>query len=265
MGLVRAAASGGCAAACAAPKGLRARLRLERLRRASPRATQILACAAAHPRCSVMRACRTPTQVLEWSRKLASELLLGAMKLPCAADRSTHPATASFALIRRRRAFRVITKTFPWRGSAWTCSTCSRLRRDEPISLRMPFHRYDGPFRWPSPPSLRVIFSWSSGGPHRASEAVASPRWRPFRSRFTFKKRARKRGNLLIADTLRTNVQQCTQHALDTPQNDIFSQLRTIYDCPAVFLANSVRTGGQWRPFQHAFKSLMRSSRLLGI
>ena len=157
MGLVRAAASGGCAAACAAPKGLRARLRLERLRWASPRATQILACAAAHPRCSVMRACRTPTQVLEWSRKLASELLLGAMKLPCAADQSTHPATASFALIRRRRAFRVITKTFPWRGSAWTCSTCSRLRRDEPISLRMPFHRYDGPFRWPSPPSLRVI------------------------------------------------------------------------------------------------------------
>ena len=109
------------------------------------------------PRCSVMRACRTPTQVLEWSRKLASELLLGAMKLPCAADRHTHPATASFALIRRRRAFRVITKTFPWRGSAWTCSTCSRLRRDEPIPLRMPFHRYDGPFRWLSPPSLRVI------------------------------------------------------------------------------------------------------------
>ena len=115
MGLVRAAASGGCAAACAAPKGLRARLRLERLRRASLRATQILACAAAHPRCSVMRACHTPTQVLEWSRKLASELLLGAIKLPCAADQSTHPATASFALIRRRRAFRVITKTFPWR------------------------------------------------------------------------------------------------------------------------------------------------------
>ena len=157
MGLVRAAASGDCAATRAAPKGVRARLRLERLRRASPRATQILACAAAHPRCSVMRACRTPTQVLEWSRKLASELLLGAMKLPCAADHPAHPASASFALIRRRRAFRVITKTFPWRGSAWTCSTCSRLRRDEPIPLRMPFHRYDGPFRWLSPPSLRVI------------------------------------------------------------------------------------------------------------
>ena len=58
MGLVRAAASGGCAAACAAPKGLRARLRLERLRRASPRATQILACAAAHPRCSVIGVAR---------------------------------------------------------------------------------------------------------------------------------------------------------------------------------------------------------------
>ena len=50
-----------------------------------------------------------------------------------------------------------MTKTFPWRGSAWICSTCSRLRRDEPITLRMPFHRYDGPFRWLSPPSLRVI------------------------------------------------------------------------------------------------------------
>ena len=50
-----------------------------------------------------------------------------------------------------------MTKTFPWRGSAWTCSTCSRLRRDEPIPLRMPFHRYNGPFRWLSPPSLRVI------------------------------------------------------------------------------------------------------------
>ena len=82
---------------------------------------------------------------------------------------------------------------------------------------------------------------------------------------FALKKRARKRGNLLIADTLRTNVQQCTQHALDTPQNDIFSQLRTICDCPAVFLANSVRAGGQRRPFHHAFKSLMRSSRLPGI
>ena len=111
---------------------------------------------------------------------------------------------------------------------------------------------------------LQVV-SWPSGGAHRAPEAVASPRWRPFRSRFAFKKRARKRGNLSMADTLRTNVQQCTQHALDTPQNDIFSQLRTICDCPAVFLANSVRAGGQWRPFQHAFKSLMRSSRLLGI
>ena len=111
---------------------------------------------------------------------------------------------------------------------------------------------------------LQVV-SWPSGEAHRASEVVASPWWRPFRSRFALKKRARKRGNLLIADTLRTNVQQCTQHALDTPQNDIFSQLRTICDCPAVFLANSVRAGGQRRPFHHAFKSLMRSSRLLGI
>eukprot|EP01046_Picozoa_sp_COSAG06_P035954 COSAG06_NODE_3918_length_4769_cov_2.014133_7_plen_34_part_01 len=34
-----------------------------------------------------------------------------------------------------------------------------------------------------------------------------------------------------MADATRTNVQQCTQHALDTPQNDIFSQLRTICDC----------------------------------
>ena len=111
---------------------------------------------------------------------------------------------------------------------------------------------------------LQVV-SWPSGGPHRASEVVASPWWRPFRSRFALKKRARKRGNLLIADTLRTNVQQCTQHALDTPQNDIFSQLRTICDCPAVFLANSVRAGGQRRPFRHTFKSLMRSSRLPAI
>ena len=53
---------------------------------------------------------------------------------------------------------------------------------------------------------LQVV-SWPSGGAHRASEVVASPWWRPFRSRFALKKRARKRGNLLIADTLRTNVQ----------------------------------------------------------
>ena len=89
--------------------------------------------------------------------------------------------------------------------------------------------------------------------------------WQPFRDRFPFKFLSRKRGNLSSSDATRTNVQQCTQHALDTPQNDIFSQLRTICDCPAVFLANSVRAGGQRRPFHHAFKSLMRSSRLLGI
>ena len=67
LGLVRAAGSGDCAAACAARKGLWAWLRLERLRWASLQASQIPACAAAHPRCSVMRACRTPTKVLEWS------------------------------------------------------------------------------------------------------------------------------------------------------------------------------------------------------
>ena len=60
-----------------------------------------------------------------------------------------------------------------------------------------------------------------------------------------------------MADDTRTNVQQCTQHALGTPQNDIFSQLGTVCDYPAVFLANSVRAGGQRRPFHHAFKSLM--------
>ena len=111
---------------------------------------------------------------------------------------------------------------------------------------------------------LRVV-SWPSRGAHRAPEAVASPRWWSFRSRSALKKRARKRGNLSIADMLRTNVQQCTQHALDTPQNDIFSQLRTICDCPAVFLASSMRAGGQRRPFRHAFKSQMRSSRLVGV
>ena len=157
MGLARAAASGGCAAACAAPKGLWAWLRLEGVRRASLQASQIPACAAAHPRCSVMRACHTPTQVLEWSLPLAPEPLLGVMRPPCAPDHPAHPRSASFALIRRRRALGVFTKTFPWRGSAWTCSTFTRLRRDEPVPLPMPFHRYDGPFRWPSPPSVRVV------------------------------------------------------------------------------------------------------------
>jgi hypothetical protein len=111
---------------------------------------------------------------------------------------------------------------------------------------------------------LRVV-SWPSGGAHRAPEAVASPRWWPFRSRFALKKRARKRGNLLIADTLRTNIQQHTQHAPDSLQNDSCSQLRTICDRPAVFLASSMRAGGQRRPFRRAFKSQMRSSRLVGV
>eukprot|EP01046_Picozoa_sp_COSAG06_P032630 COSAG06_NODE_3275_length_5577_cov_6.602410_7_plen_82_part_00 len=52
---------------------------------------------------------------------------------------------------------------------------------------------------------LQVV-SWPSGGAHRAPEVVASPWWRPFRSRFAFKKRARKRGNLSIADTLRDSA-----------------------------------------------------------
>ena len=69
------------------------------------------------------------------------------------------PAHASCKCLFRAdpQALGVFTKTFPWRGSAWTCSTFSRLRRDEPVPLPMPFHRYDGPFRRPSPPSLRVI------------------------------------------------------------------------------------------------------------
>ena len=81
---------------------------------------------------------------------------------------------------------------------------------------------------------LRVV-SWPSGGAHRAPEAVASPRWWPFRSRFALKKRARKRGNLSMADTLRTNIQQRTQHARWTEQ-----WVRQTRDMPRSSLAKGV-------------------------
>jgi hypothetical protein len=106
--------------------------------------------------------------------------------------------------------------------------------------------------------------SWPSGGARRASEVVASPQCRPFRGRFVAQKRARKRGNLSIIDNVRTNAQQHTQHAQDTPQNDSCGQLQTMCDCPAVFSASSVHASGQRRPFRRAFKSQMRSSRLPG-
>ena len=93
---------------------------------------------------------------------------------------------------------------------------------------------------------------------------VASPQCRPFRGRFVAQKRARKRGNLSIIDNVRTNAQQHTQHAQDTPQNDSCGQLQTMCDCPAVFSASSVHASGQRRPFRRAFKSQMRSSRLPG-
>ena len=96
--------------------------------------------------------------------------------------------------------------------------------------------------------------SWPSGGARRASEVVASPQCRPFRGRFVAQKRARKRGNLSIIDNVRTNAQQHTQHAQDTPQNDSCGQLQTKCDCPAVFSASSVRAGGQRRPFRDSWR-----------
>ena len=77
---------------------------------------------------------------------------------------------------------------------------------------------------------LQVV-SWPSGGPHRASEVVASPWWRPFRSRFALKKRARKRGNLLIADTLRTNIQYMAAKRLSAGKIDPW-----IYFSPVIVL-----------------------------
>jgi hypothetical protein len=61
-----------------------------------------------------------------------------------------------------------------------------------------------------------------------------------------------------MADDTRTTIQQRTQHAPDAPHNGSCSQLRVIYDCPAVSSASSVHAGGQRRPFRHAFKSQMR-------
>ena len=70
---------------------------------------------------------------------------------------------------------------------------------------------------------LQVV-SWPSGGAHRASEVVASPWWRPFRSRFALKKRARKRGNLYMIDNL---AHECTRtHATrpgHTPERQLWS------------------------------------------
>ena len=148
------------------------------------------------------------------------------------------------------------------RACRWSAATVSpRIQiSDEIISSPRHLKFTLGCYDW----RLQAV-SWPSGGAHRAPEAVASPRRWTFRSRFVFKTWARKRGNLSMSDKTRTNVQQHTQHAPDALQSDSCSQLRTICDSPAVFLANSVRAGGQRRPFHHAFKSLMRSSRLLGI
>ena len=78
--------------------------------------------------------------------------------------------------------------------------------------------------------------------------------------RFTAQILSRKRGNLSMADDTRTTIQQRTQHAPDAPHNGSCSQLRVIYDCPAVSSASSVHAGGQRRPFRHAFKSQMRAA-----
>jgi hypothetical protein len=107
---------------------------------------------------------------------------------------------------------------------------------------------------------LRAV-GWPGGWRQAAAGGVRSAGcWRNG-DRFNAQILSRKRGNLSIADDTRTNIQQRTQHTPDAPENGSCSHLRVICDCPVVFLANSVRAGGQRRPFHHAFKSLMRSSR----
>ena len=106
---------------------------------------------------------------------------------------------------------------------------------------------------------LRAV-GWPGGWRQAAAGGVRSAGcWRTG-DRFNAQILSRKRGNLSIADDTRTNIQQRTQHTPDAPENGSCSHLRVICDCPVVFLANSVRAGGQRRPFHHAFKSLMRSS-----
>ena len=110
---------------------------------------------------------------------------------------------------------------------------------------------------------LRAV-GWPGGWRQAASGGVRSAGcWRNG-GRFITQILSRKRGNLSMADDTRTTTQQRTQHAPVAPHNDSCSQLRVIYDCPAVFSASSVHAGGQRRPFRHAFKSQMRSSRLPG-
>jgi hypothetical protein len=107
---------------------------------------------------------------------------------------------------------------------------------------------------------LRAV-GWPGGWRQAASGGVRSAGcWRNG-GRFITQILSRKRGNLSMADDTRTTTQQRTQHAPVAPRNDSCSQLRVIYDCPAVFSASSVHAGGQRRPFRHAFKSQMRSSR----
>jgi hypothetical protein len=107
---------------------------------------------------------------------------------------------------------------------------------------------------------LRAV-GWPGGWRQAASGGVRSAGcWRNG-GRFITQILSRKRGNLSMADDTRTTTQQRTQHAPVAPHNDSCSQLRVIYDCPAVFSASSVHAGGQRRPFRHAFKSQMRSSR----
>ena len=110
---------------------------------------------------------------------------------------------------------------------------------------------------------LRAV-GWPGGWRQAASGEVRSAGcWRNG-GRFITQILSRKRGNLSMADDTRTTTQQRTQHAPVAPHNDSCSQLRVICDCPAVFSASSVHAGGQRRPFRHAFKSQMRSSRLPG-
>ena len=107
---------------------------------------------------------------------------------------------------------------------------------------------------------LRAV-GWPGGWRQAASEGGLE-RWLLAKRRPFYRPNpVTKRGNLSMADDTRTTTQQRTQHAPVAPHNDSCSQLRVIYDCPAVFSASSVHAGGQRRPFRHAFKSQMRSSR----
>ena len=105
----------------------------------------------------------------------------------------------------------------------------------------------------------------AGGGARRAFQGMEGAGWWRNGGRFGKEILTRKRGNLFDVDDTRTNTRQHTQHAPDAPQNDSCSQLRVMCDYPAVFSSSSMRAGGQRRPFRRAFKSQMRSSRLVGV